>query len=63
MTSEISMREAGHPKPILWDNPEGWVGRKAGAGFRMGDTCTPVAGSCQCKAKPQYCNYPSVKII
>ena len=27
-----------------------------GAGFRMGNTCTPVTDSCQCMAKPiQYC--------
>ena len=26
-------------------------------GFRMGNTCTPVADSCRCMAKPiQYCN-------
>ena len=23
MTSVSSMHEAGHPKPVLWDNPEG----------------------------------------
>ena len=37
----------------------GWprsMGRKVGGGFRMGNTCTPVADSCQCMAKPiQYC--------
>ena len=28
-----------------------------GRGFRMGNTCTPVADSCRCMAKPiQYCN-------
>ena len=26
--------------------------REAGEGFGMGDTCTPVADSCQCMAKP-----------
>ena len=26
MTSESSMHEAGHSKPVLWDNPEGWHG-------------------------------------
>ena len=30
------MHEAGHPKPVLWDNPEGWVGREVGGGFRIG---------------------------
>ena len=33
------------------------MGREVGGGFRMGNTCTPVADSCQCMAKPpQYCN-------
>ena len=32
------------------------MGREVGEGFRMGNTCTPVADSCQCMAKPiQYC--------
>ena len=31
--------------------------RDVGRGFRMGYTCTSVADSCQCMAKPpQYCN-------
>ena len=29
MTSASSMHEAGHPKPVLWDDPEGW-GREGG---------------------------------
>jgi len=28
MTSENSMHEAGHPKLVLWDIPEGWSGRE-----------------------------------
>ena len=31
------------------DDPEGWDGE--GGGFRMGNTCTPMADSCQCMAK------------
>ena len=27
------------------------MGREVGEGFRMGDTCTHVADSCQCMAK------------
>ena len=27
------------------------MGREEGGGFRMGDTCTPVADPCQCVAK------------
>ena len=34
----------------------GGMGREVGGRFRMGNTCTPVADSCQCMAKPiQYC--------
>ena len=28
------------------------MGREVGAGFRMGNPCTPKADSCQCMAKP-----------
>ena len=28
--STTSMHEAGHPKPVLWDNPEGWGGEGGG---------------------------------
>ena len=32
------------------------MGREVGGGFRMGNTCTPVADACWCMAKPiQYC--------
>ena len=32
------------------------IGREVGGGFRMGNTCTPVADSCCCVAEPiQYC--------
>ena len=32
MTSASSMHEAGHSNPVLWDNPEGWVGKGGGSG-------------------------------
>ena len=32
MTSASSIHEAGHPKPVLWDNPEGWGGERRGRG-------------------------------
>ena len=51
MTSASSMHEAGHSKPVLWDNPEGYSGEGGGRGFRMGDTCAPVADSHRCMAK------------
>ena len=28
------------------------MGREVGGGFRMGNTCTPMADSCDCMAKP-----------
>ena len=38
------------------DDPEGWYKEGGGRGFRMGNTCTPVADSCWCMAKAiQYC--------
>ena len=37
--------------------------REVGRGFRMGNTCTPVADSCQCMAKPlQYCKVISLQL-
>ena len=51
LTSPSSMHETGHSKPVRWDNPEGWEGREVGGELKMGDTCTPVADSCQCVAK------------
>jgi len=45
------MHETGHSKLVLMDNPEGWDGEAGGRGVQDGDTCTPVADSCQCVAK------------
>ena len=37
--------------------------REGGKEFGMGDTCTPVADSCQCMAKPlQYCKVTSLQL-
>ena len=48
---------------VHWDDPEGWDGREVGGGFRMGNTCTPVADPCQCMAKPlQYCKVISLQL-
>ena len=39
------------------------MGREVGSGFRMGNTCTPVADSCQCMANPmQYCKVISLQL-
>ena len=40
------------------------MGREVGGGFRMGNTCTPVADSCWCMAKPvQYCKVKKKKKV
>ena len=46
------MHETGHSKLVFWDNPEGWDGEGGGRGVKDGgDTCVPVADSCQCMGK------------
>ena len=47
------MHETGCSGLVLWDDPEGWdgMGREVGGGFRMGNTCTPMADSRECMAK------------
>ena len=45
------MHERGHSKQMYWDNPEGWGGEGGRGGFRMGDTGTSMADSCECMAK------------
>ena len=36
-----SMHDTGCLGLVHWDDPEGWYGE--GGGFRMGNTCIPVA--------------------
>ena len=38
MPSTILMHEAGYPKPVLWDNPEGWGGDGGGREAQDGET-------------------------
>ena len=39
------------------------MGREVEEGFRMGNTCTPMADSCQCIEETlQYCNVISVQL-
>ena len=45
------MHETGCSGLVHWDDPEGWDGEGGGRRFRMGNTCTPMADSCQCMAK------------
>ena len=51
MTSPSLMHETGHSKPVHWDNPEGWDGMGEVGSEGWGDTCTPMADSCECMAK------------
>ena len=46
------MHDTGCSGLVHWDDPEGWDGKGGGRGFRMGNTCIPVADSCQYMAKP-----------
>ena len=56
ITSTNSMHGAGHPNPVLWDNPDGWGGEGVEGGSGWWDTCTPRVDSCRCMAKPTiYC--------
>ena len=45
------MYEAGHSKPVLWDNPVDWGGEGDEGGSGWGDTCAPMADSCRCMAE------------
>jgi len=47
MTSASSMNEAGHPKSLLWDNPDG-QGEEAGRRRVQdgGNTCIPETNAC-----------------
>ena len=38
MTSANSMHEVGHPKLVLWENPEGWGREGGGRGVQNGGT-------------------------
>ena len=47
IASPGSMHDTGCLGLVHWDDPDGWYGegRRRG-GFRMGNTCIPVADSC-----------------
>ena len=63
IASPSSMHDTGCPGLVHWDDPEGWYGEGGGRGFRIGNTCTPVADSCQYMAKPiQYCKEISLQL-
>ena len=37
MTNANLMHEVGHPKLVLWDDPEGWDGEGGGRGVQNGE--------------------------
>ena len=39
------MQDTGSLGLVHWDDPEGWYGEGGGRGFRMRNTCTPMADS------------------
>ena len=45
VASPGSMHDTGCWGLVHWDDPEGWNRREEGGGFRMGNTCIPVAES------------------
>ena len=56
VASPGSKHDTGCLGLVHWDDPEGWY--EEGGGFRMGNTCIPVADSFWCMAKPiQYCKF------
>ena len=63
MTSASSIHEAGHSKPVLWDNPEGWGGEGVGGCSGWGTYLHPWVILINVWQKPpQDCNYPPIKI-
>ena len=52
VTSPGSMHDTGCLGLVHWDDPEGGYGEGGGRGFRMGNTCIPMADSFLYLAKP-----------
>ena len=46
------MHDTGCLGLVHWDDPEGWFGYEEGGGFRMRNTCMPVADSFLYMAEP-----------
>ena len=61
ITSPGLMHRSGCSGLVHWDDPEGRDG--VGGGLRIGNTCTPVADSCQGMGKPlQYYKVISLQL-
>ena len=48
---QVQCMKQGTQSQCTGTTPRDEMGRKVGGGFRMGDTCTPMADSCECMAK------------
>ena len=46
-----SMHETRRSGLVHWDDPEGWDEEGGGREVQDGDTCVPMADSCECMAK------------
>ena len=46
IASPGSMHDTGCSGQVHWDVQRDGMGREVGGGFRMGNTCTPMADSC-----------------
>ena len=55
IASPGSMHDTGCLGLVHWMTQRDGLGREVGRGFRIGNTCTPMADSCQCMAKPIQC--------
>ena len=63
MASPGSMHEAGCSGLVHWDDLRDRMGREVGGKVRIGNTCTLMADSCDCMAKPpQYCKVISLQL-
>ena len=63
IASPGSVHDTGCSGLVHWDDPEGWDREGGGGLFRMGNTCIPMADSCQFMAKPiQYCKVISLQL-
>ena len=51
IASPGSMHETGCSGLVHWMTRRDGMGWEVGGGFRMGNTCTPMADSCQCMTK------------
>ena len=43
--TDLDYHDTGCLGLVHWDDPEGWYREGGGRGFRMGNTCIPVADS------------------